>query len=174
MRGLAATLVFATVSACDANQSPTGGDALFDGAVDPGPQDGQALCITTDAGDRTWTSLYQDFFGPTGNGQCGAATRTGANGTTSCHHDGTGNGALASGFICGDTQESCYEGITSPQAVFVGQPVVVPCNPSASYLTQVLRHDGAGIMPYYPETVVFSDDDMARVSGWISAGAPND
>jgi hypothetical protein len=43
----------------------------------------------------------------------------------------------------------------------------------------VLRHgdgDGGviGIMPYFPENVVFSDDDMARVSAWIAAGAQND
>ncbi len=85
---------------------------------------------------------------------------------------------MASGFVCGDTQQSCYDGITSPQANFIGHQVVVACSPCGSYLTQVLRHsdgDGglAGIMPFYPENVVFSDDDMTRVSEWIAAGAPN-
>ncbi len=158
--------------ACDANQNPSGGDPLFDGAFDPIAQDG-AVCTASDAGDQTWTSLYQSFFGPNGNGQCGDPTRTGSNGTTSCHQDSSGEGAMASGFICGDTQASCYAGITSPQASFVGQPVVVPCNASASYLTEVLRQADGGIMPFYPETVVFSDADMARIRGWISAGAPN-
>lgn len=162
-------------SACsDANQIPTGGQPLFDAHVGQVDTDGAITCLDAGAPDLTWASLYQDFFGPTGIAQCGDSTRTGVNGTTSCHHDGTGNGALASGFICGDTQESCYEGITAPAANFVGVPVVAPCAPDNSYLTQVLRRDGGGIMPFYPESVVFSDADMARIRGWISNGAPND
>lgn len=172
-------VVFAAVigeSACsDANQKIIGGDPQFDAGIDPQIVDAQAeaVCIPSDAADQTWTSLYQSFFGPSGIGQCGDSTRTGT-ATTSCHHDGTGQGALASGFICGDTQDSCYQGITSPQAQFIGTPVVAACNPSGSYVTHVLRQEaGTFGMPFYPETVVFSQTDMDRIRGWISAGAPN-
>lgn len=152
--------------------SDAANDTLASDASDAGAE---ATCEPTDAGDATWTSLYADLFGPASIGQCGAASRTSTNGTsqTSCHHDSTGSGAVSSGFICGDTQESCYQGITSPNAKFVGQQVVVPCSPDNSYLMQVLRHDGGGLMPFYPENAVFSDADMARVRAWIAAGAPD-
>ena len=176
---IAAGAVAIQATACDAPQSFQGGEPLFD-AAPPGqvqPPGCDSGCVTPVPANATWTTLYADLFGPAGIGQCGDATRTGANGTTSCHHDSGGNGALASGFVCGETEQDCYDGITSSMANFLGQQVVVACSPCGSYLTQVLRHgdgDGGvvGLMPFYPENVVFSDDDMARVSAWIAAGAP--
>ena len=175
---VAASAVAIHATACDAPQTVQGGTLLFDAAPEPAPGCDSG-CIPQAPANATWTALYKDLFGPAGIGQCGDATRTGQNGTTSCHHDASGNGAQASGFICGDTQQSCYDGITSPQANFIGTQVVVACSPCGSYLTQVLRHgdgDGGitGIMPFYPENVIFSDDDMNRVTAWIAAGAKND
>ncbi len=172
---IAASSVAINAIACgDAPQTFEGGAPLFDARVGFQESDaGDAACIATDVAGATWAALYADMFGPASIGQCGDATRTGTNGTASCHHDSTGTGAQASGFVCGDTQQSCYDGITSPNAQFVGQQVVVPCSPETSYLTQVLRHDGGGIMPFYPETAVFSDADMARVRAWIASGAQN-
>ena len=175
---IAASAVAIQATACDAPQNVQGGDPLFDAT--PEPKAGcDSGCLAQAPSNATWTALYKDLFGPAGIGQCGDATRTGQNGTTSCHGDATGNGAQASGFICGSSQQQCYDGITSPQANFIGQQVVVACSPCGSYLTQVLRHsdgDGGviGIMPFFPENTVFSDDDMARVSAWIAAGAKND
>jgi hypothetical protein len=168
-------VIAATALACEAVQSVQGGNALFDAGPEPQPVPPgcDSGCVAVAPANATWTALYKDLFGPAGIGQCGDATRTGQNGTTSCHQSAGDNGAVASGFICGTTQQSCYDGITSPNANFVGQQVVLACSPCASYLTQVLRHDGGGIMPYFPENVVFSDDDMARVSAWIAAGAQN-
>ena len=174
---IAASAVAIQATACDAPQTIQGGDPLFDAT--PEPQPGcDSGCLSQAPANATWTALYKDLFGPAGIGQCGDATRTGANGTTSCHQKSGDNGAVSSGFICGDTQQSCYDGITSPQANFIGQQVVVACSPCGSYLTQVLRRsdgDGGitGIMPFYPENVVFTDDDMNRISAWIAAGAQN-
>jgi hypothetical protein len=171
---IAASGVAINAIACgDAPQTFDGGTPLFDARYAPESDAGDAACIATDAAGATWAALYADMFGPASIGQCGDATRTGANGTTSCHHDSGGSGAQASGFVCGDTQQSCYDGLTSPSAQFAGEQVVVPCSPETSYLMQVLRHDGGGIMPFYPETAVFSDADMARIRAWIAAGAPN-
>ena len=170
---IAASAVAIQATACDAPQNIQGGDLLFDAAPEP-PPGCDSGCLSQAPANATWTALYKDLFGPASIGQCGDATRTGQNGTTSCHQKAGDNGAVASGFVCGDTQQSCYDGITSPQANFVGQQVVVACSPCGSYLTQVLRHDGGGIMPFFPENTVFSDDDMARVSAWIAAGAKND
>jgi hypothetical protein len=135
--------------------------------------DGEGGCVTPDAGNATWTALYADFFGPTGTAQCGASSRGDSNGSTSCHHDSGGNGAMASGFICGDTQQSCYAGITSSMASFGGAQVVIPGDPCNSFLPKILRRNGGGIMPFYPMSVFFSDNDMARVREWIAAGAQN-
>ena len=177
---LTGPVIAAVAIACyDSPPSPSGGDPLFDAALpnpiseDAGDASDAPACPDPDAGDATWTALYADFFGPTGIGQCGDMTRADGTEQTSCHHDATGNGAVASGFICGDTQQSCWSGITNPAASFIGQQVVIAGNPCASYLTQVLRHDGGGLMPYYPQSVVFSDQDMARVATWIAQGAQN-
>ena len=177
---LALPVVAANAIALDAcftgGQNPDGGEPLFDATPDPISSDGgDAACIPTDAATATWSTLYADLFGPASLGQCGAASRSNVDGSasTSCHHDSSGVGAISSGFICGDTQETCYQGITSPNASFAGQQVVVPCRPDDSYLLKVLRHDGGGLMPFYPENVVFSDSDMARVRAWIAAGTPD-
>lgn len=172
---ITATAVAINAIACgDAPQTFEGGVPLFDAKQGTPESDaGDSSCIATDAAGATWAALYADMFGPASIGQCGDATRTGTNGTISCHHDPTGSGAQASGFVCGDTQQSCFDGITSPNANFLGNQVVVPCSPETSYLMQVLRHDGGGIMPFYPETAVFSDADMARIRAWIAAGAQN-
>jgi hypothetical protein len=174
---LAASAIAIQATACDAPQSIQGGNLLFDAAPEPPPSCDSGVCVTPVPANATWSTLYKDLFGPASIGQCGDATRTGQNGTTSCHHGPGDNGALASGFVCGDTEQSCYDGITSPNANFLGQKVVVACSPCGSYLTQVLRHsdgDGGvlGIMPFYPEDAIFSADDMSRVSAWIAAGAP--
>jgi hypothetical protein len=170
---IAASGVAVSAVACgDAPQTVECGAPLFDAVVSVNADGG--TCVPSSATNATWTSLYADFFGPTGIAQCGDTQRAGNAGTSSCHHDGTGSGAIASGFICGDTQESCWQGITSPNAVFVSTRVVVPCSPGESYVMQVLRQDGGGIMPFYPESVVFSDDDMNRIRTWIAAGAQND
>jgi hypothetical protein len=189
-------VIAAVAVACfDAPQTVDGGAAQFDAQLDPPskppPSDAgepgdadasgdaayEAGCTYTDAGiaedASTWTSIYADLFGPASLGQCGASSRGDSNGSTTCHHDGTGAGAQSSGFICGDTQESCYTGITSPSANYAGIQVVVPGDPCDSYLSEALRHDGGGSMPYYPEAVVFSDADMARVAAWIGSGAQN-
>jgi hypothetical protein len=173
----AASAVAIEATACDAPQTIQGGNPLFDATPEPLPGC-DAGCVDQAPPNATWTALYQDLFGPTGIGQCGATSRTGKNGPSTCHHDTGGAGAIASGFVCGDTQQSCYDGITNPAANFLGQQVVVACSPCGSYLTQVLRHsdgDGGtiGIMPIQPDDVVFSDDDMARVSAWIAAQAKN-
>lgn len=175
---IAASAVAIQATACDAPQNIQGGDPLFDATPEPKatPPGCDSGCVTPAPPNATWPALYNDLFGPASIGQCGDATRTGQNGTSSCHHDPGGAGAIASGFVCGETQQQCFDGITNPAANFLGQPVVVACSPCGSYLTQVLRHsDGeggiTGIMPIQPETAIFSADDMARVSAWIAAGA---
>jgi hypothetical protein len=174
-------VIAAVVIACsDASQTVTGGDPQFDSSPDPAPKpppdggDAEAgPCFPLEAGNATWTVLYANVFGPTGVGQCGAASRGDSNGSSSCHHDPGGSGALSSNFICGDTQQSCYTGITDPKANGFGAQVVIPGDPCGSFLTQVLRHDGGGYMPFFPLNAVVSDDDMSRVATWIAQGAPN-
>jgi hypothetical protein len=174
---IAASAVAIQATACDTTQAPRGGDALFDAGPEPIP------CPDASCGpvvpDANWPALYKSIFGPTGIGQCGSASRTNVAGTatTSCHQSAGDNGAVASGFICGTTEESCFQGITNPSASFIGQQVVVACGEPCSYLPQVLRHgdgDGGiiGIMPFYPENAIVGPPGMDNVSAWIAAGAP--
>jgi hypothetical protein len=175
-------VIAAVMIACfSAPQTIVGGDAQFDAYLDT-PQDdsgdasdaseaGPVCDFTTDAGDATWSSLYANLFGPSGIGQCGDATRSDGTSTTSCHQDGSGNGAISSGFICGLTQESCYQGITSSMANYEGSQVVVAGDPGGSFLVKIMRSCSGGIMPFLPQSVVFSNDQMSSVSTWIAAGA---
>ena len=66
-------------------------------------QGGEAL--TSEAGcTPTWTGLYATYFGPSGQASCTAQS--------SCHGAASQSGAQTSGFVCGATKESCWEGMT--------------------------------------------------------------
>ncbi len=81
-----------TVTACDATGSTSGGEALLG---DP--------CTSATLGHR-WQDLYGCYFGPSGKASCTAQGF--------CHGASQQTGALSSGFVCGATRESCWQGIT--------------------------------------------------------------
>jgi hypothetical protein len=68
--------------------------------------------------DATWTCLYDNCFGPSGLASCSTAQGT-------CHSDASQVGSQISGFVCGATKDSCWQGM------LVGQPgsfpPIVPC-----------------------------------------------
>ncbi len=157
--GFAVSLA-AALAACFGDGEVKGGDATADvsktetGTSDGGPTDG--ACNAPDA--ATWTQLYTDYFGPTGKGQCGKAS--------GCHLDSTGGGQI---WICGSTKESCYQGMKNN---------VIPCNAAGSRMPEILRKANdpfaPGKMPADPASVTYDDQDIAKISGWINAGAKND
>jgi hypothetical protein len=111
-----------------------------------------------------FSELYRDYFGPTGVASCA--------GDGACHGSAHQDGALASGYVCGDTASACRASIVRAGLVSREGAALV----EATRLYQILRKpDGRfGSMPKRPETLTFSKEDMARIGSWIDAGAPDD
>jgi hypothetical protein len=165
VRTLLASLVCTVVVGCAAPANEEGGNALFDAAA---PDDGSVCSETNvDAGTgTTWGDLYLDYFGPMGEASCA--------GNGQCHGTTTQPGFTASGYVCGPTAAACYSGITSSNAglVTIGDTTD---DPTTSGLYAVLRKcSGGGSMPKEPANFMFTSGDMARITAWIKAGAPND
>lgn len=157
---LVAAIAVAVGLACS-----SGGDVKPDAGVDAAPIDAKAdvptvdgSACTNDGGAATWTQLYTDYFGPGGKGQCGKAS--------GCHLDSTGGGQF---WICGSTKQSCYQGM---------QNNVIPCDATGSKMPAILRKVSEpfapGKMPADPTSVTYDDNDVAKISSWINAGAKND
>ena len=120
-----------------------------------------------------WSDLYRCYFGATGIANCGQSD--------GCHQTSAGMGSESSGFVCGQTVDSCWQGMTSSSMPSVFDAIVPsdggPSDVTSVTLWSVLRKtSGQGLndMPYAPTTVVFTSPDMARIAAWIQRGAPND
>lgn len=159
-------------------------------------QGGEPL-TSDEAGAATWTGLYTDYFGPSGQASCTAQS--------SCHGAASQSGALESGFVCGATKESCWQGITmgiNPvDAGGVFCPIVCigadaggagcpqntsfacPTDPTQQSLyTDLHKANASGLnnmpcggnlvsCPSSGSTYTFTSDDLARISTWIQQGA---
>jgi hypothetical protein len=119
-----------------------------------------------------WSDLFRCYFGTTSIANCGQSD--------ACHQTSAGTGTESSGFVCGQTADSCWQGMTSSSETFFS-PIVPtdggPPDVTTVTLWSVLRKtSGQGLndMPYAPTTVVFTSPDMARIASWIERGAPND
>jgi hypothetical protein len=168
------------MAACDASGSTQGGALV---GVDP--------CADSEAGD-TWTYLYTCYFGPGGKASCSAQGF--------CHGGPEMTGALTSGYVCGTSREACWRGMTQgistcdagadagdggaieagAPTCMPGLPPLVPAggagDPTTTHLWPALRGaSGPGLhnMPYSASTggVVFTQQDLDRISAWIQAGA---
>jgi hypothetical protein len=141
-------------------------------AVTPGVFDAGYVPLPRDApcgeGD-TWSSLYRDIFGPTGQpGSCSFQN--------SCH--GTpGTEAQARGITCMD-EKGCRQSFIDTGLVSAGNAA----KPENSTLISGLLKDWnpktgkprAGIMPREPANFVFPDACIARMEAWIAKGIPAD
>jgi hypothetical protein len=155
---------------------------------------GEALVAEPDSGGgTTWTALYGDFFGPSGQASCSAQA--------TCHGTAGASGAEVSGFVCGQSKEECWAGVTQGIAVDAGGvfcPIVClgtcPQNGEACNVSdptqQTLYEDihkakGSGLnnmpcggnlqlCPASGATYTFTADDLGRISTWIQQGAQND
>jgi hypothetical protein len=129
----------------------------------PAPED------LLDAGSgTTWTDLYRDLFGPTGQARC-----SGQGG--GCHGASESSGTIASGYVC-STAEGCRASLLSPESSLV-QPQGSG-SLDASKLVRALRRRSAagsivGAMPR-DSAYVFSHDSINRIEAWVQAGAPDD
>jgi hypothetical protein len=151
-----------------ATDAPTTADAPADAPVADAGTDGPPP-FTIDAG-ITWSSLYRDYFGPTGRASCA--------GTGSCHGTSSGQGAEVSSFLCpsGDGGvKACWASMTSRGAN--GADLLTPdASFSASSLDSVLCQQGGGFMPAGGTLAggcayIFSPTDLDRLEDWFNAGA---
>jgi hypothetical protein len=151
-----------------ASDGPGNEDASRDAGVDSGSLtflDGSAQCAPDGGhGGHRWQDLYACYFGGSGLAACGAMT--------GCHSNANDDGTFqSSGFVCDAADAgACWQSMTS---------VLVPdgsaSDPVDTTLYTALRKtDGTGSMPLVPMSLVFQTGDMARISAWITAGAPND
>lgn len=110
----------------------------------------------------TWGDLYQCYFGPSGPDSCSGG------GNSLCHESSSDTGG---GFwVCGDTSESCYMGIT-------GESLLAPQGTtnlmSNGFYNILCQPNNIGSMPFgCPTSALFLPADMARIAAWIDAGAP--
>jgi hypothetical protein len=181
IRTIALALLLLTTGCADATGSVQGGQAL----------------TSDEAGAATWTGLYADYFGPSGQASCTAQS--------SCHGSASELGAQESGYVCGATKESCWQGMTlglNPiDAGGVFCPIVCigaaaggagcpqdptttcPTDPTQQSLyTDLHKTKASGLnnmpcggnlmsCPSSESTYTFTSDDLARISTWIQQGA---
>lgn len=123
------------------SSSPSTADsASADAAADPAPPTA-----------ATWTTVYAAYFGPGSLGHCS---------DTGCH------ATALSGFTCGTSQASCYQGLVTGS-------FINPANPSASNLVGAnspLKWFGQGRMPTGGSA---NPAAKAAIAAWVSAGAKN-
>jgi len=174
-------LVLGLTSSCaEATGTVTGGELLIEAGSGCA-----ATCATP-----TWTCLYDNCFGPTGQASC--STSLGV-----CHLEASQSGAMISGFVCGQTKESCWEGMTMGIPADAGgffPPIVLAGVAPASTVFYKALHQAsatgdnplcsgnpafdcnmpcgdpitchANSAPY-----TFTADDLVQISAWIQQGA---
>jgi hypothetical protein len=151
-----------SVAGTDAAGTVRGGDSLL---FDP---------CSGDGGGPQWRDLYQCYFGPNGAG-CGG---------TNCHGSVDDDGTESSGFLCGPTADSCWQGMTQANPNYPVPIAIVPgghTDAADTPLWMALRKPnpptipipGTNNMPYMPVTYVFTQASLDRIQTWILDGAPN-
>ena len=145
---------------------------------------GEALASQSTACDATFTSLYANFFGPVGQASCSPSSQS------SCHGDTSQTGAMISGFVCGSTQEECWQGMTQGIPADAGgtlPPILPPDggDPTQSYLwVSIHKTSGSGGLNNMPcgnppgcaatsASFTFMPADLSCLQQWAQAGAPN-
>ncbi len=119
-----------------------------------------------------WQDLYLSYFGLTGQASCSQLKG-------SCHRADADLGVPTSGFVCGTTSESCWQGMTQAQP---GHAALV--SPGVTDATQTPlwaalykgAPTGGAISNNMPQNLsyTFSPSDLERIQSWIESGAPND
>ena len=104
----------------------------------------------------TWTDLYTTVFGPTGTSSC--------NKTGGCHI------TTQSGFKCGTTKTSCYNGLVAVGMINPGPHASASklVDPNQSPLCGSL----GGGMPKFGTCI--NAAELADLKSWLASGAADD
>jgi hypothetical protein len=154
MKQLAALVVLLTCEACG-----TGPGSPADAALAPetAPTATPATSCTPAAGPApTYTELYEQQFAKSTPGHCANA---------GCH--------ASPGFnvwLCGDTKDSCYQGMVRVGLISPAKPQASPIgNPTQSPLSWI---NPTGNMPF--DGTSPSPAGRDAILAWVAACAPND
>jgi hypothetical protein len=165
---VAAGIALLLVSSCgDAPGNVQGGDPLFAPPYD----------CTNASTCGTWAHMYACYFGP-------SAPSNGCSGPGVCHATAAGSGVPFSGFVCGGTSASCWQGMMN-----ASPPLVSAASKSAKGLHAALYQPSVGppgtkgnnmpttglnAPPYTSSTWMgFTKADIACIDVWAAAGVPN-
>jgi|SRR5580658_3838229 hypothetical protein len=125
-----------------------------------------------DGSQRTrWQDLYSSYFGLAGQASCSQLPM-------SCHRAGADLGVATSGFVCGTTSDSCWQGMTQGQP---GHAALVPAGAADATQTPLWAAlykgapNGGAVSNNMPQNLsyTFTMGDLARIQAWIQSGAPN-
>lgn len=171
------TLAFAACSSTTDPPPPPPADASTPPPPDASVEASQdaAVCppVGAPSGPSTWTSLYADFFGPTGKASCA--------GDGFCHGGPTQEGAKSAFYVC-DSKDGCFASMRSKTGVNERDSNLVKdgdvADPKKAALFGVIRLTRedctqSGFMPKR-SPFRFSREDVLRIQAWIAAGANND
>jgi hypothetical protein len=155
----------------DATGSVIGGDAISlsaSSASSDAAIDGASGVVPP----HRWQDLYQSYFGLGAPASCAAASL--------CHGAPGDEGAIVSGYVCGMTKDSCWQGMTQiPEAgATMYTPLVASSStqdPMGTTLWSVLHKSPASGLNNMPLAggYTFTQDDMTRIAAWIREGAQN-
>lgn len=121
-----------------------------------------------------WQDLYASYFGYGNGAQASCSQLPG-----SCHRAGSDLGVPTSGFVCGTTSDSCWQGMT--QSANGQMPLVPPGGAPDATKTPLWAAlykgapAGGAVKNNMPQNLsyTFSAGDLARIAAWIESGAPN-
>jgi hypothetical protein len=155
MRFLGLALCSFALAACSSSSSsgPVAETSGADAQPDPDAGAHDDASDGTGAAD-TWTYVYTTYFGRGTPGHCGNA---------GCHQK------IQSGFMCGTTKDTCYNGLVAKRLIGTKeatQPLVDP------KLTPLAWFDTNGAMPQ--DDAVPNAAAVKDVQAWVAAGAKND
>jgi hypothetical protein len=131
-------------------------------------------------GAATWTVLYETYFGPSGSAPCSAMP--------GCHRLANEIGAEFSGFVCGDTKDACWQGLTMGLMSDAGQSQIAILAPDAgdpattTFWSSLHKETGGGLgnmpcgnaaaaCPATSASYTFTSADLALIRQWFQMGA---
>ncbi len=114
-------------------------------------------------GPATWSTIYADYFAPTGAASCGGDD-------AGCHSSAKDPGAVVSNLVC-TGPEDCYATMTGASKLALPGDAARPAD--AKLFRYLRTPGGTGKMPL-KSSFMFQDGDIARIQDWIANGSRND
>ena len=172
---LSCTFILGALSCSSSDPPPAAADAgaPVDAAAEAALDAATCPPLGPVTGATTWTSLYADFFGPTGKASCA--------GDGACHGGPTQEGTKAAFYLC-DSKDGCYKSMRSKTGVSTTDSnlvrdadVAAPKKAALFGILRVTKEDCtvSGFMPKRPPYRL-TREEVARIEAWIPAGANDD